>query len=478
MIGNLKGVPAYNKNLVITHKNAITGDIIKTLTDCFKVGIEQTKDFAENFRGANHFKSAFNVWQFVRQNVTYKKDGDGYQIVQSPGALLNRLTGDCKSQSLLISSILFNLGAQNVRLRFVSYKNNKIPTHVYSVFTFNGIDVPVDSVIKKFNYELPYKYKIDKNMNVYSLSGVEGTPREKMLKGALYRTKKGTLCHNLIYKELRGERGIQLNPIVLTTQEFEGYKKRLEAHINFHVKNNKTGLCLSLIKKEYENLLNNNIMDGIGSIGKLNLRNVGKGAKKVALAPARNAFLLLVKENALGLAGRMALANKDKLVHFWEKLGGNANKLNTAINQGKKKRAILGNKKFGKINGIGVEPTTLTTVLGAAAPIIAAIGKLLGGMKTAPKLDADGLPILDKDGKPELTTGSGFFDTIKDVVGSETLQSGIKTANELFDIDEKKGTIDTKPGVEIEDKDKGFKLSTPLIIGGVGLLAILLLRKK
>jgi hypothetical protein len=218
------------------------------------VAIEQTKDFAENFRGENHFKSALNVWQFVRSNITYKKDGDGYQVVQSPGALLNRLNGDCKSQSLLISSILFNLGAQNVRLRFVSYKNDNIPTHVYSVFTYNGIDVPVDSVIKKFNYELPYKYKIDKNMNVYSLSGVEGTSREKMLKSALYKTKRGTLCHNLIYKELRAERGIKLNPIVLTTQEFDSYKKRLEAHINYNTQNNKIGLCSTLINKEYQNL--------------------------------------------------------------------------------------------------------------------------------------------------------------------------------------------------------------------------------
>jgi hypothetical protein len=325
---------------------------------------------------------------------------------------------------------------------------------------------------------LPYKFKIDKKMNVYSLSGVYGTVQQKKLLKALYQTKRGTLCHNLIYKALQRERNIEPMPLVLTTDQYSYYKKRLEAHLNYHTKNNKLGLCYQLINKEYNDLLNNNIMDGIGSIGKLNLRKVGQGAKKVALAPARNAFLLLVKENVLGLAGRMALANKDKLVKFWEKLGGNANKLNTAVGQGKKKRAILGNKKFGKISGIGVEPTSLTTVLGAAAPIIAAIGKLLGGMKEAPKLDANGDPILDKNGNPELTTGSGFFDTIKDVVGSKTLQEGVKTANELFDIDEKKGTIDTKPGVEVDDKEKGFKISTPLLIGGAGLLAILLLRKK
>jgi hypothetical protein len=482
MIGNLKGVPPYNKNLVITHRNAITGDIIKTLTDCFNVAIEQTKEFAENFRGVNHFKSAFNIWSFVRDYVTYQKDNEGVQVVQSPGALLNRLSGDCKSQSLLISSILFNLGAENVRLRFVSYKNDKIPTHVYSVFTFEGKDIPVDSVIKKFNYELPYKYKIDKIMNVYSLSGVGETQREELLKKAFNKTKKGSLCHNLIYKELRRERGLKLNPLILTSNQYDYYKKRLEAHINYHTKNNKFGLCYELINKEYQNLLNNNIIDGIGSIGKLSLRNLGKGVKKISLAPTRNAFLLLVKENVFGLAGRLSFANESKRAKFWESFGGNNNKLNTAISQGKKKRAILGKKQFGKISGIGVEPATTTTslaaILAAAAPILAVVGKLLSNVKTAPKYDENGAPILNKSGNPELTTGSGFLDIIKEATGSDLINTGLQTAAEIVNINDDKGTVETKPGVEIEDKDKGFKLSTPLIIGGVGLLAILLLRKK
>jgi hypothetical protein len=397
--------------------------------------------------------------------------------------LLSRLNGDCKSQSLLISAVLFNLGAENVRLRFVSYKGNKIPTHVYTVFDYEGKTVPVDSVIKKFNFELPYKYKIDKKvMNVYSLSGIEGTRREQMLKNALLKSKRGTLCHNLIYKELRKERNQPQAPIVLTTAQYDYYKKRLEAHINYHTKNNKFGLCYQLINDEYNRLLNNNIVDGIGSIGKLSLKKVFRGVKKVSLAPSRNAFLLLVKENVLGLAGRLSFADPGKRAKFWESFGGNVNKLNTAISQGKKKRAILAKKEFGKISGIGVEPATTTasfaTVLGAAAPILAVVAKLLGNMKTAPKLDESGAPILDKNGNPEITTGSGFVDFVKNVAGSDIVKQGLQTAAEIVNVDDDKGTVETKPGVDIDDKERGFKLSTPLIIGGVGLLALLLLRKK
>jgi hypothetical protein len=481
MISNLKGVPPYNNSLIVTRKNAITGDIIKTLLDCFNEAIEQTKEFAENFRGANHYKSAFNIWSFIRSNIMYVKDGDGYQVVQSPGALLNRLKGDCKSQSLLISAILYNLGAENVRLRFVSYQNNKIPTHVYTVFTYEGKTVPVDSVIKKFNFELPYKYKIDKTMNVYSLSGIDGTQREQMLKNAFEKTKKGGLCHNLIYKELRKERNIPQTTIVLTSDQYTFYKKRLEAHLNYHKKNNKYGLCYNLISTEYNALLNNNILDGIGSIGKLSLRKLARGAKKVSLAPARNAFLLLVKTNVFGLAGRLTFADAKKRAKFWESFGGNNNKLNTAISQGKTKRAILSNKEFGKISGIGVEPTTSATVIAAiaaAAPILAVVGKLLGNMKTAPKLDANGNAVLDKNGNPQTTTGSGFLDIIKNVAGSDLLKNGLQTAAEIVNVNDQTGVVETQPGVEIDDKDKGFKISTPILIGGAGLLALLLLRKK
>jgi len=503
MIGNLKGVPTFNNNLIVTHKNAITGDIIKTLLDCFPTAIEQTKEFAENFRGENTFKSANNIWSFVRSNITYVKDSDGLQVVQSPGALLSRLKGDCKSQSLLISSILHNLGADNVRLRFVSYNNSNTPTHVYTVFDYEGTTIPVDSVIKKFNYELPYKFKIDKKMNVYSLSGVYGTEQQKKLYKALQQTKRGTLCHNLIYKALQRERNIQPMPLVLTTDQYSYYKKRLKAHLNYHTKNNKLGLCYQLINKEYNDLLNNNIMDGIGSIGKLNIKKVTKGAKKIALVGPRNAFLLLVKENVFGLAGRLSFANVDKRAKFWDSFGGNNNKLNTAINQGKHKRAILGKKVFGKISGIGSDSnaaaavtaatvtaaggaaaanpasaTTIGAVIAAAAPILAVVAKLLGNMKTAPKYNSNGDLVLDNDGKPETTTGSGFFDALKGTVGSDIVQKGLETASEIVNINEAKGDVETKPGVEIEDKEKGFKLSTPILLGGAGLLAILLLRKK
>jgi hypothetical protein len=71
-------------------------------------------------------------------------------------------------------------------------------------------------------------------------------------------------------------------------------------------------------------------------------RGFFQGAKKIALAPARGAFLLVLKANFRGLASRLAKAPAEKLAGFWGKLGGDKNKLNAAINDGKGKKPLLG----------------------------------------------------------------------------------------------------------------------------------------
>jgi hypothetical protein len=63
------------------------------------------------------------------------------------------------------------------------------------VFDYNGKTIPVDATIERFNYENPYKFKIDKKMNVYQLSGPEedafiGKRRKIKLKNPLKKIGK------------------------------------------------------------------------------------------------------------------------------------------------------------------------------------------------------------------------------------------------------------------------------------------------
>ena len=192
-------LPPYKKKLVLSYPNAITGDIIDTLNNCFPQAKKDVLLFAEQFRATNDYETAFNVWKFVRENIKYKRDPDGIQVIQHPPALIRRGLktnggGDCKSMSLCISSILSALNVKNVQLRYVSFKPDFVPTHVYTIFEYNNRIVPVDSVLTKFDYEKPFTYKKDYKMNVYQLSGVSDAKYLMTLQRNLNAQKDGSFC--------------------------------------------------------------------------------------------------------------------------------------------------------------------------------------------------------------------------------------------------------------------------------------------
>lgn len=117
---------------------------------------------------------------------------------------------------------------------------------------------------------------------------------------------------------------------------------------------------------------------------------------KIAFTAARNAYLALLKVNALDFAVQLhnkvvTKPNAWKALHdLWEnKLGGNANKLSTAINQGvshynsmHKGHHVsgMGMYKGPFSNGymVGVAPVAAAAgLLAAAAPVIAAVTNIL-----------------------------------------------------------------------------------------------------
>jgi hypothetical protein len=118
---------------------------------------------------------------------------------------------------------------------------------------------------------------------------------------------------------------------------------------------------------------------------------IKKGAKVVvkfnpATATARNAFLLLVKLNALKLATRLnLLIQKDpkKLQNFWKKIGGNYSSLLNNIR--------IGIKSKKSISGVGV--ASIAATIAAATPIIL---KVIDELKKA-GINTDQLMKVGKD---------------------------------------------------------------------------------
>jgi hypothetical protein len=102
---------------------------------------------------------------------------------------------------------------------------------------------------------------------------------------------------------------------------------------------------------------------------------------KIALAPARGSFLLLVGLNFIGLATKLknAFANRaDETQNWWKNLGGNPNELLRKTEQGAKKKRIAGaDVEFNSEGQIGVVAAGTAAAAATAAPILIKLAEFL-----------------------------------------------------------------------------------------------------
>lgn len=149
----------------------------------------------------------------------------------------------------------------------------------------------------------------------------------------------------------------------------------------------------------------------------------GKFAKRVILAPARNAFLsfvgLNIKRSAIRLYNTLQNPTKKaRLFSKWCKLGGDAKKLENTILRAYKKYA----RKRG-ISGIYEQDmigAPITAVIAAAAPIIKALSEFLGKASelrqnvqslTSRNIGPDEIPVAEETPQDE-SDGIGFTNSI------------------------------------------------------------------
>jgi hypothetical protein len=135
-------------------------------------------------------------------------------------------------------------------------------------------------------------------------------------------------------------------------------------------------------KKPYINKIDKKMsLYSISGIGRTKKRR----AAKIALFPARKAFLLLVRINfnkfALKLYRRLNSAKRAELLAKWQKLGGNPQLLISTVN-----KAVAKYKRKHPGRSIGAAPAA-AAVIAAAAPVIAALLKFLKPEK-ADEIDA------------------------------------------------------------------------------------------
>lgn len=155
-------------------------------------------------------------------------------------------------------------------------------------------------------------------------------------------------------------------------------KKELQKKVRTAFNNQVEGI------EEYENA---------GGRGRKRLRDafrkIGRAVATAGLAPARGAFIGLVRLNFRNSAKKFNASDaqtKEKLEAKWERLGGKKEKLRAAINAGKGKKAIVCGKKCRAAAGKNPQPLSpeaddfANAVEPATATLIAAGAGVMGAM--------------------------------------------------------------------------------------------------
>jgi len=318
------------KNIkVMTKDSQSTKDIIEQVLEQHKQNVKDAKKIAHLFDAGNAYGTCSNIWDFLKYKVPYKVEPSEKQTTKTLSRILydaKRGAGnDCKHYSGFTGAILDALGYK-FKYRFAGYSDYiNTPTHVYCICTQNGNTIYIDAVINGFDIEKPYKLKIDKNMSLYKLSGIDYDTQQI---GGLWDWAKKTVDNGF-------------------------------AFVNKNV---------PILKK---------VADVAGDVA----RKIKDAAFTTTFAIPRNAIILLLRYNVKGWATGLKNKTYNDLEWWATWFGGERPKLMDAIRDGAKKPRIMGvddNEMLipSQVGGIG-EPVTITSALTAASPILLKINSIL-----------------------------------------------------------------------------------------------------
>ena len=341
-------IPQPNYLSTINYISGSNDDSIKILESNYGRAYDETKGYYKKFITGEIEADCFAVWNFLKTNITYKADGTVHHKIKLPNRFFADKEGDCKSFSLFTAAILGHY--YKVCFRYTSYRNDPTPTHVYCIVEDNtGKKIIVDAVYTEFNKQKLYTNKIDHCMKISTLSGFDDLTNEQIKNKIQNWSDK-------------------LNNYDPGSSERTQIRKRIADLVAEY----KSRTILGIEKKQ----------------------SAGKVVKKVALAPGRNAFLLLVKLNVRGIAKRLSNAltkNEKGTKEKWTKLGGSFASLKKAIAKGKDKKPLLGQSKKNKeLSGHeGIGSPELAVAMTAALPVLIAVGNILKTIKGDQTADGD-----------------------------------------------------------------------------------------
>lgn len=392
--------PFGNRRNLIKNNQQVP-DIISAMLKAHEIYAPEYDKIALDFYTGDPITTAKKIFNFLKQNIQYKVDSEKNQQIMSPSGILAIGKNDCKNFALFIVGILDSLKRKgiiknDVFYRFASYRMfDEMPHHVFAVIK----DQDGNEIF------------VDPVLNSFNERKTYYHKIDKRPKMAIYSIS-----------------GFDESQIGL-------FKKKQKAAA-FTTSAPATTSSPAPAKKPKKKIV-----------------------LKIALAPARGAFLLLVGLNFLGLATKLKASFTNaagKTESWWKNLGGNPNELLRKVNQGATKKRILGDDYLFMSEGqIGVAPAA-GAAAATAAPILIKVAEFLKSLGLDPKEIAE--------------------------TGKEILAKKIKSAvDKNLSKEEMEQEISDQQVNEAVDqamtKDSGTKNMLPIIIGG-GVIAYLLFNKK
>jgi hypothetical protein len=312
----------YGQKKILLKRDQGVPDIITAMLSAHKIYQNEYDKISQDFYTGDAIQTAKNVFNFLKKNVRYKIESENNQRIMSPSAIVSLAKNDCKNYALFIMGVLDSLKRKGL-----------IKNDIFFRFaSYKLLD------------EIPH--------HVF----------------AVIVDRDGTEYY--------------IDPVLSSFNERKTYFHKIDKRPNMPmysisgVSNNKQ---VGLFKKKKPAATQTATASAPAQP-----KEKKKIVVKIALAPARGSFLLLVGLNFMGLASKLKAAfdrDANKTQTWWKNLGGNPNELLRKVNQGAVKKRILGDEfdypSEGQIGVVAAAPAVATAT---AAPILVKIAQFLASL--------------------------------------------------------------------------------------------------
>ena len=365
----LYNLPAFRGAKKFVVQDQGVNDIIGEILNAHKVYASHYDKIAPKFWKGSTKKTAAYLWQWCKDHLPYKIEPDKHQSTKSPSAIIAQAMAgsgynDCKHYSQFIGGILDALKRQgkpvNWVYRFANYRDyGNTPHHVFIVAKDQKNEIWIDPVLNSFDYKKPYSNAIDKKINPMALYQISGTncncrktPKIKNIDRVRFAGVDDPFGQLAVIGRKDSPKNIAKYKAKMARAAQPKNVAKYKAKMARAAQPKNVAKYVAKQKRLAEGLCKGGLV------------------QKIALSPARNAFLALVKLNVKSVGTKLVTTYNDpekrrKLYQKWCKLGGNASALKSAILSVAKKK------------NIAVVGVALPAILAAAAAILQALKEFL-----------------------------------------------------------------------------------------------------